>query len=135
MADLAVVVDRMVVAVLMAEEAPTVAAVSRAAVHAAAGVPMAAGTSTSKVGDAPTGVVAPTAEAPPEEEILTAAGAPAVAEISTSKAGNALTVALMEEVSVEETPTVAAVILRVAETSPPNAVEALTAEVTQAVEE
>jgi hypothetical protein len=134
MADLAVVVDRMVVAVLMAEEAPTVAEVSRAAAHAAAELPMTVGTSTSKVGDALTGVVAPTAEAPPE-----AAGAPAVAEISTSKAGNALTVALMEEVSVEETPTVAAVILRVAETSPPNAVEALTAapmaEVTQAVEE
>ncbi len=107
------------------EEAPTVAVVSRAAAHAEAGVPMAAGTSTSKVGDAPTGVVAPTAEAFPEEEILTAAGAPAVAEISTSKAGNALTVA--------------AVILGVAETSPPNAVEALTAapmaEVTQPVEE
>jgi len=116
------------------EEAPTVAVVSRAAAHAEAGVPMAAGTSTSKVGDAPTGVVAPTAEAFPEEEILTAAGAPAVAEISTSKAGNALTVAPLAEVSAEETPT-AAVILRVAETSPPNAVEALTAEVTQAVEE
>ena len=70
------------------EEAPTVAVVSRAAAHAEAGVPMAAGT-------------------------------------STSKAGNALTVA--------------AVILGVAETSPPNAVEALTAapmaEVTQPVEE
>jgi hypothetical protein len=129
-----VVVDRMVVAVLMAEEAPTVAAVSRAAAHAAAGVPMTAGTSTSKVGDAPE-VVAPTAEAVLVEEILTAAGDPAVAEISTSKAGNALTVALMAEVSVEETPTVAAVILRVAETSPPNAVAALMAEVTQAVEE
>jgi hypothetical protein len=101
-ADLAVVVDRMVVAVPMAEEAPTVEAVSRAAAHAAAGVPMTVGT-------------------------------------STSKAGNALTVALMAEVSVEETPTVAAVILRVAETSPPNMVAALTAalmaEVTQAVEE
>jgi hypothetical protein len=100
---------------------------------------MAAGTSTSKVGDAPTGVVAPTAEAFPEEEILTAAGASAVAEISTSKAGTALTGALLAEISVEGTPTVAAVILRVAETSPPNAVEALTAapmaEVTQAVEE
>ena len=70
------------------EEAPTVAVVSRAAARAEAGVPMAAGT-------------------------------------STSKAGNALTVA--------------AVILGVAETSPPNAVEALTAapmaEVTQPVEE
>jgi hypothetical protein len=97
MADLAVVVDRMVVAVLMAEEAPTVAAVSRAAAHAAAELPMTVGTSTSKV-------------------------------------GNALTVAPLAEVSAEETPT-AAIILRVAETSPPNAVEALTAEVTQAVEE
>jgi hypothetical protein len=122
----------------MAEEAPTVAAVSRAAAHAAAGVPMAVGTSTLRVGDAP-GVVARTAEALPEEEILTAAGAPAVAGILTSKAGNALTAALLAEVSVEETPTVAAVILRVAETSPPSAVEALTAapmaEVTQVVEE
>jgi hypothetical protein len=121
MVALVVEVARMVEAVPV-EEAPTVAVVSRAAAHAEAGVPMAAGTSTSKVGDAPTGVVAPTAEAFPEEEILTAAGAPAVAEIS-----------------VEGTPTVAAVILRVAETSPPNAVEALTAgpmaEVTQPVEE
>jgi hypothetical protein len=84
-------------------------------------------------------VVAPTAEAFPEEEILTAAGAPAVAEISTSKAGTVLTAALLAEISVEGTPTVAAVILRVAETSSPNAVEALTAgpmaEVTQPVEE
>jgi len=119
--------------------ASTVAAVSRAAAHAAAGLPMTVGTSTSKAGDAPTGVVAPTAEALPGEEILTAAGAPAVAEISTSKAGTALMVALLAEVSAEGTPTVAAVILRVAETSAPNAVEALTAapmaEVTQAVEE
>jgi hypothetical protein len=138
MVALVVEVARMVEAVPV-EEAPTVAVVSRAAAHAEAGVPMAAGTSTSKVGDAPTGVVAPTAEAFPEEEILTAAGAPAVAEISTSKAGTALTAALLAEISVEGTPTVAAVILRVAETSPPNAVEALTAapmaEVTQPVEE
>jgi hypothetical protein len=138
MAVLAAVVDRMVVAALMAEEAPTVAAVSRAVAHEAAGLPMTVGASTSKVGDTPTGVVAPTAEAVLEEEILTAAGAPAVAGISTSKAGNALMVAFLAEIPVEETPTVAAVILRVAETSPPNAVEALTAapmaEVTQAVE-
>jgi len=107
MVALVVEVARMVEAVPV-EEAPTVAVVSRAAAHAEAGVPMAAGTSTSKVGDAPTGVVAPTA-------------------------------ALLAEISVEGTPTVAAVILRVAETSTPNAVEALTAalmaEVTQAVEE
>jgi hypothetical protein len=109
MADLAAVVDRMVVAVLMVEEAPTVAAVSRAAAHVAAVGPMAAGSSTLRAADAP--IVAPMAEEVPEEEILTAAGAPAVA----------------------------AVILRLAETSPPNEVEALTAapmaEVPRAVEE